>query len=600
MPSLRKPKKRYPVPTEELQRVIDKFSLTDKDMEKMYNRFREIDEDSSGEIDIDEFAAMFGRKRDMYVEGLFTLVLGIADKYEKRSGNSDTEKRLLEDGADGADEGKTLESSVDSIFHATGSRRKTALSYEDFIRTTLTYCLFERGIIMLFTFNLFDTDHSGYLTPDEMKLLVQVIHKINPEAGQPNQYITNLSKQLLDAFDANRDGKLDYDEFCTLVKQNPRLLFPAFDLQTRMQTITMGARWYRSWMEKRAAARLKSAQLAAKARQKAVRQAEIDAEKEEKARKQAELAARVESGLSKMVGCCCCQYDALAVDKDIERMILEEEERERNMKKYGTPHAPKTNDKEVEVVPKFKLKEKRYTKRTSSRPGRFRVKTHEEKQAEWEIRRKQLDGETDQAEGLDDDAAAEVKLRSKRRRRRRRQGPASRVNKKLPDGSYYDEFGFLVEGNPGADDDTKVSSRGRKLRKHKSSAAERMLGPPPDVETGASRSVVREYRRAQRALDKAKKERAEKKLKQKAERDRRHLLKLLAAGGSHMELNAGGGDQHHGMVGTVHGESFGNAMSSSATTMSASFHRPGPKTQAERDRLFEEANAAVSVVLVLL
>jgi hypothetical protein len=38
--------------------------------------------------------------------------------------------------------------------------------------------MFEEAIIALFTFNLFDSDHSGALTPDEMKHLVQVVHEV--------------------------------------------------------------------------------------------------------------------------------------------------------------------------------------------------------------------------------------------------------------------------------------------------------------------------------------------------------------------------------------------------------------------------------------
>jgi hypothetical protein len=62
-----KKKKNYPVPTPEMQRLVDKFELSDRDMEQLYKRFTQLDTDQSGEIDIDEFAALFGRKRDMCV-----------------------------------------------------------------------------------------------------------------------------------------------------------------------------------------------------------------------------------------------------------------------------------------------------------------------------------------------------------------------------------------------------------------------------------------------------------------------------------------------------------------------------------------------------
>ena len=51
-----------------------------------------------------------------------------------------------------------------------------------------------------------------------------------------------------------------------------------------------------------------------------------------------------------MVGCCCCRYDALEVTAEAERMILEEERKEANIRKYGTPEPPPGTIEEAPIV----------------------------------------------------------------------------------------------------------------------------------------------------------------------------------------------------------------------------------------------------------
>ena len=80
-----------------------------------------------------------------------------------------------------------------------------------------------QAIIILFTFNLFDTDHSGTLTPDEMKHLVRIVHNLDA-SQQRSSYITNLSKQMMLTFDENGDGKLDFEEFKVCVVECLRAL----------------------------------------------------------------------------------------------------------------------------------------------------------------------------------------------------------------------------------------------------------------------------------------------------------------------------------------------------------------------------------------
>eukprot|EP00750_Incisomonas_marina_P010541 INCI16284.16.p1 GENE.INCI16284.16~~INCI16284.16.p1 ORF type:complete len:824 (-),score=160.67 INCI16284.16:1745-3868(-) len=618
-----KKKKKYPEPTPELYRIIEKFRLSDKDMEQLYNRFLDIDEDKSGEIDIDEFAALFGRKRDMYVEGLFDLVLGLAEKYteewELQRQKEEHSKQALEEaklrGGDtapgrnprgaktGDSPGKssqhrrqasmdhnnaTTSMSIDSIITRKGATKKSALSFDDFVRTCMTYCMFEEAIIILFTFNLFDTDHSGTLTPDEMKHLVRIVHNLDA-SQQRSSYITNLSKQMMLTFDENGDGKLDFEEFKVLVRQNPRLLFPAFDLQTSMQKATMGVAWFKRWMQRRAQQRAKQAESARKQRELEVREAAKREAAEEKILAEAEQAYRESVGLSRMVGCCCCRYDALEVTAEAERMILEEERKEANIRKYGTPEPPPGTIEEAPIVSKVRLRKR--NQRPSFRPGSRRVKTQEEKEREWERKRHKMKLETESAAGEDDEEGATIKAQStgRARRRRRRQSSGGNVNKTNADGSYYDEFGFLVEAAESKDYEDPDKGPAS-LTSAQSRAISRVLGPKPDVTQGASRSAIRDYQRAQQALAAARKEREEKKRRKQADKDRKALLKLAARGPpSKVEADP--------MAATELGAASG--MNSSPTDMRASFHRHAtapPLSPTEKQKQLAEADAHAAMI----
>ena len=75
------------------------------------------------------------------------------------------------------------------------------------------------------------------------------------------------------AFDENDDGKIQYEEYLKLVAENPRLLFPAFELQRLMQKRTMGEQWFKKWMELRAKERKRKERDEVKAREKATKEA---------------------------------------------------------------------------------------------------------------------------------------------------------------------------------------------------------------------------------------------------------------------------------------------------------------------------------------
>ena len=215
------------------------------------------------------------------------------------------------------------------------------------------------------------------------------------------------------------------------------------------------------------------------------------------------------------------------------------------------------------------------------------------------------------------------------RRRRRRQSSGGNVNKTNADGSYYDEFGFLVEAaeskdyeDPDKGPASLVSDRNDSIQccssafpmrsslfcdsgyqctlnggrafltqtSAQSRAISRVLGPKPDVTQGASRSAIRDYQRAQQALAAARKEREEKKRRKQADKDRKALLKLAARGPpSKVEADP--------MAATELGAASG--MNSSPTDMRASFHRHAtapPLSPTEKQKQLAEADAHAAMI----
>lgn len=114
-----------------------------------------------------------------------------------------------------------------------GPRAINRISYEEYLLLIATYCMFAKDDILRFCFDTFDTDKSGTITANEYKVLCDVIN--NSEPDFPGNY-----KTALQMFDSNNDGVIDYNEFTTMERKFPMILFPAFRLQDSMQKYTLG------------------------------------------------------------------------------------------------------------------------------------------------------------------------------------------------------------------------------------------------------------------------------------------------------------------------------------------------------------------------
>ncbi|KAK4798484.1 hypothetical protein SAY86_030810 [Trapa natans] len=142
-------------------------SLTEEDIKGLKAMFMNMDTDKSGTITYDELKSGLAR-------------LG--------SRLSETEVRQLMEAAD-----------VDG---------NGAIDYIEFISATMHRHKLERDEHLYKAFQYFDKDGSGYITKDELEIAMKD-HGMADEAN---------IKEIISEVDKDNDGKIDYDEFCSMMR----------------------------------------------------------------------------------------------------------------------------------------------------------------------------------------------------------------------------------------------------------------------------------------------------------------------------------------------------------------------------------------------
>ena len=115
--------------------IIQSLNLTKKDLLKLRRQYSRIDLDDSGEIDMEEFFAMFKEKPTPYSRALFELT--------------------------DIDGSGTIE-------------------FDEFIQILCSYCVYSKEDILSFCFDTFDKDGSGEIDEQEYLLLMKGLADSNP------------------------------------------------------------------------------------------------------------------------------------------------------------------------------------------------------------------------------------------------------------------------------------------------------------------------------------------------------------------------------------------------------------------------------------
>ena len=85
------------------------------------------------------------------------------------------------------------------------------INYSEFLSATLDMKLFLTDAKLISVFNFFDTDHSGFITEQNIKFAFQKLGQELP---------TDVIKQLLKRHDIKKDGIISFDEFKVIFQEH--------------------------------------------------------------------------------------------------------------------------------------------------------------------------------------------------------------------------------------------------------------------------------------------------------------------------------------------------------------------------------------------
>jgi len=181
---------------EDLAPVCKKLNLTVHDAMNLYEKFKEIDDDMSGVVDLDEFFEYLCEEKTPFAEQLFTLI------DENASGE---------------------------------------LDFNEFLVGLWNICTFEKDSLLRFAFDLVDKDGSGYIDMDEMEGMIKGVH-----GSKYDKKLFLHTKKVLKEFDKNGDNEFSFDEFKGCEKKLPLLFMPAFSLINKMKEEFYGNDFWKS------------------------------------------------------------------------------------------------------------------------------------------------------------------------------------------------------------------------------------------------------------------------------------------------------------------------------------------------------------------
>jgi len=173
--------------------MVELGCLTPGELNKLYRLFRRVDEDKDGVLPIkDFFQDVCAQELTMFSDGLLQLV---------------------------------------------GLGKKEALSFGEFCRVLVVYCLFEKKEILEFIWSLLDQEKTGFAHKDDFIIFVEVLHI------SEKRHKTALS-DTLKALPVDKNRKFNIDELKEFHFLYPQLLEPAFDMQLLMMQKSLGADYW--------------------------------------------------------------------------------------------------------------------------------------------------------------------------------------------------------------------------------------------------------------------------------------------------------------------------------------------------------------------
>ncbi|EPZ35459.1 EF-hand [Rozella allomycis CSF55] len=116
---------------------------------------------------------------------------------------------------------------ADHVFRLLDVNRNGRIEYVEFIKalSTLSRGTLDEKIEM--SFRLYDVDGDGYVSKDDMRMIIDAVHKMVSDIirnSQRDETVSGRITRLFTEMDKDGDNKLSYDEFKTGAREDPSIL----------------------------------------------------------------------------------------------------------------------------------------------------------------------------------------------------------------------------------------------------------------------------------------------------------------------------------------------------------------------------------------
>ena len=175
-----------------LKSMVEFLAMEESDVLELMSIFKEMDEDDSGEVSLTEFFDYIDVDRSVFGDKMF---------------------QFLDEDNDGQ------------------------LDFPEFVNAVGTYNMFGVTEWLQFAFGMFDKDGNGYIMEPELKELLVTIHGDDP-------LHTGGVDRVMDVFDRNGDGKVEWAEFESVNRRYASMFMPIFLIQKNMQRCFLGTRYW--------------------------------------------------------------------------------------------------------------------------------------------------------------------------------------------------------------------------------------------------------------------------------------------------------------------------------------------------------------------
>lgn len=153
------------------------------------------------------------------------------------------------------------ELTVDDFLHVMGVEKTTfafrcfsiidqdqsgVIDFKEFLIGLWNICSFDEYALLRFSFQLFDTDQSGYIELEEVEELIKSVQGTKFE-----RHVMKFVRKVLKECDKNNDGRISMHELYYLHKQLNTLFLPAFAFQLHLREEFYGNKFWTEVAAKR-------------------------------------------------------------------------------------------------------------------------------------------------------------------------------------------------------------------------------------------------------------------------------------------------------------------------------------------------------------